>query len=327
MEDSIEIGTRDLLTLVVILDEFEDFNNKVIDLLNSGDFSFAKLKKISKKEKVLGAKKLKEFYEKNKEIINVINSYSNIYYFIADNYDLVNRKLSDETTKLYEYVLNNKDKINKIVDLLIRVEKLGFSRLTFDEKADFTSNLYKLNTYPMYDEEINYTENMYVIPSYDGETIKYKTKSSNYEIKLTRGITKILRRKITFNSLVVDASNLPDEITKETTVDKIIKLRSDVQSQYDILRESVNLSVGVLELESKYHYIFNLANICDDFDLKEKLLKTLDDLREDILELDFLSKRYQSLITNNNPIISDEKIEKEKKQEFARRRKLVNNLY
>ena len=322
MEDAIEVRTRDLLTLIVILNEFEDFNNKVIDLIkNKNDYSFNKIQKLSKNEKVIGAKKLKDFYNDNSEIINVINSYSNIGYFIDFNYDLNNGQLKDGFNQLYNYLLKNKDKLNGIIDLLIRIEKLGFENIFYNDKLDFSKNSYKTSSQYYLCEDFYYLDNMYVVPTYDGEKIEYKTKGSSYEMKLQKGFKNtVYKRSITFNDLLVNPNRLPSELTKEETLDVITKLRYDIQSQYDILRESINMSLCIDDLKSKYCYLYDLANMCDVIEIKMKLLDVLKDLEEDILEIEYLSNSYEKTITNKNNVLSEEKVNIEKKKELKRRK-------
>ena len=327
MEETINIRTKDLLTLIVILNEFENFNKEVIDLLKNNGFSVPKLAKLNKNEKVFGAKKLKDFYEKNSDIINIIDSYSDICHFISYNYDLINNRPRKCFYELYNYLCDNKDKLNSVVDLLIKVQKLGFDNILFNDKIDFTQRIYKINTMPIMDEEYYYLENMYVVPAYDGQIIEYKTSGSNYEMRLRKGYKDNIKvDSISINDLFMDPKTIPDELSKEETYDTIIKLRTDIQNQYDILRESINLSIGIDELKEKYNYIYNLSNICDDMEIKTKLLAVLADLKDEIFELEYLSNNYKKLITNRNKVLTEEKVEKEKKLELKRRKEPVMDL-
>lgn len=324
MEDAIEVRARDLLTLVVILAQFEKFNDDIIDLLkNSKDYSFNKIQKLKNNGNVIGSKKLKEFYSNNKDIINVVNGYSNIGYFIDCNYDVNKGEIKDDFRRLYNYLLDNNGKLKSIADLVLRIERLGFEKILFNDQIDFTSSTYYTSSsFNLYDE-FSYLDNMYVIPTYDGQTIEYKTRDSSYEIIIEKGINnEVYGKKIIFNDLLMNAEQLPLELTKEETFDKIVKLRSDVQSQYDILRESINLSIGIDSLKSKYCWIYNLANICDVIDIKTKLLSVLNDLKEDILEMEYLSDSYENLITNNNKVLTKEKVRNEKMLELRRRKEV-----
>ena len=315
MEGTIEVSTSDLLALIVIIDEFEEFNNNFIELINNtANLNFYKLKKIMNDEKVFGNKELKEFYINNKEIINVINSYSNIYDFVAYNYDFTNKKIKDSFYQLYIYLKNNKSKLNKVIDLVIKIKKLGFNYLSISTNYDFTEQIYGMFGMPMINDEISYLDNMYVIPSYNGDIINYKTSDSDYEIILKKGVKKdVYVEKMFINNLFMDIKKLPEEINYNNTFEYILKLRADIQNQYDILRQAINLSIGIDDLRNKYSHIFDLANLVDDTNIKNKLLSTLKNIEEDILELEYLSDNYRKVISNNNSLISENKVEEEKK--------------
>ena len=327
VEGTIDIGTKDLLTLVLILDKFDSFNNDVIDLLqNSNDFSFNKLQKVMKNEKLRGAKKLKEFYVHNLDVIEIINIYSHIFNFIACNYDVAYGKLNEDIDKLYHYLLSHKDKINEIIDLVIKVERLGFNNITFNEDFDFTMKDYKVGSYLFVDETFAYLDNMYVVPTYNENKIEYKTKGSNYEILIKKGYKDSLYGiKISLNDLCMDASRLPEELNRKETVDKIIELRTNVIKQYNLLRESVDLSIGIDELKQKYWYIYDLIQASEDKEFKSKLSRVLSDLEEDIMEIEYLSNGYQKEIAVDNPIINEARIESEKKLALQRKRDILIN--
>ena len=316
------VRTTDLLALTVILDRFEQFDKEVKKLLEYcyGIYDISKLKAISNNEKVLGNRKLKEFYIKNKETIDLINICSDIYSFIVYNYNS-DYELNNSIAYLYNYLLNNKENTFKITNLLLKVYKLGFDYILFNEYLDFTKNEYNA-----YFDEFTYLDNMYVVPTYKGNSITYKTKDSNFEMKLKRGMNKVYPVKITFNSLLVDSNKLPESLTKEDTYGKIVELKDNIQKDYDSLRESINLSLGADELRQKYEYILNIASMCDDKKIKEKLLSTLSDINEDILELEYMINKYGESIVNNNELLSEANLQKEKEKELKRRQSFYKHL-
>lgn len=324
VKQTIKIGTRNLLTLIVILDEFEEFNNNIIELINNKDeFNINKFSKIARKEKVFGAKTMKDFFDNNKEIINIINSYYSMYSFLVENYDFDKGTLNESTKNLYDYFINNKDEVKKTVDLIVRIIRLGFSEITYNPDYDFSEKMYEIRSVPTILDEFYSVDNPYIIPSYSGEVIDYKTKNSNYELLLKNELNGIKPKQITLNNLFMDYTILPEELTKEQTIGKIIELRKEVQSQYDVLRESVNLNVGIKELEDKFYYVYDIACICDDFDIKEKLLSIMNNIQEDILELTYQGERYQKLISNNNIVLTNDRIEKENIKELKRRKEPI----
>lgn len=320
MKDTIEIDVRDIITLAVIIDKFEEFNNEIVMLLrNSNDFDYHKLKRLNNNQKIIGAKKIKEFYEKNSEIIYVINSYSNLYDFVFNNYDFISGKPYEKFVELYNYLLNNKERLNITFNLLAKLGSLSFDRVSFNPDFDFTKNTYQLSAFPYIYEKFYYLDNMYAIPTYDNH-IEYKTKGSDYEICLGKGHKdSAFKRNISLRSLFMDPSRLPNYLSKEQTLDEILHLKSDIQNQYDILRETINISVSIENLKYEYKHLYNLVNLCDDMSIKTKMLATLCDLQEDLLELEYLNDNYGKLITNNNNLITEEKLEFEKQQRLQRK--------
>ena len=322
MDSTIEIRTKDLLTIAVILDEFEDFSKNVIDLLKESKNIrfFYTLNKVIKGETVLGAKKIKDFYINNRVIVDVVNGYSDIHYFIAYNFDMYNKTLNEGTNNIYHYLLNNKDKIKNIIDSLIRIERLGFNTIYFNENFDFTNDIYRLSENPVLYTRFFYLDNLYAVPTYKNSDIKYKTKKSEYKMEMKTDMEVVEPLHIYLNTLLFDHNRLPEELDKKEIIDKILELKLNIKGQYDTLKESVDLSIGIDELKQRFEYVLNLSYMCDDLVIKKRLLSVLSDIKEELYELEYISNSYNKNIAQNYPTISEEKLKEEKVLELNRRK-------
>ena len=89
MEKNYRAETNNIIALCHILDDFEEFNKRLIPVISSKynrNFVF-KLWDISEGKFRFGARKAKKFYKENKSVIDTINKYTNITRFINANYD------------------------------------------------------------------------------------------------------------------------------------------------------------------------------------------------------------------------------------------------
>ena len=211
MKTKYKITIENLLSLCHILDNYNLFNQKLakeINPQNNRKF-ILKIWEISQGELLFQGKKEKQFYEENKEIIDTINKYSNIYSFIICNYDNYG-KPTENLKYFFNYLLKNKNKIHHIISILEKLKELGFNKINFDEELNFNEEIHTL--YPVLKENtyITYVANPIVVPNYT-EQIRYKSNNSNYKMKFNVHFENepLNIESITLNSLIFDIEILP----------------------------------------------------------------------------------------------------------------------
>lgn len=167
MEKSYSVTTKDIIALCHIIDDFKEFEKRLLPVISPKfNRSFVyQLHDISMGKSKLWAMKAKKFYSENKEIIDTINKYSDITRFICENYGY-HGKPNEDLQFLYKYISNHKEKIEQILVLLKKLEKLDFYGFKFSEELDFTKEEY--DAYPSFKNNswIIHVANAQVIPSY-----------------------------------------------------------------------------------------------------------------------------------------------------------------
>lgn len=308
---------NNLIVLCHIIDDWEEFEKKLIPVIANKD-TLVKLCDISK-GKI--DKKVKKFYVENKIIIDKINEYSNISSLIHDCYcQQIN---IDSFYFFYQYILTHKDKINNILELLEKLKKLGLNELEYNENADFTKETYNVHTNFSTNFRFVYLDQLEAIPSYESNKIKYKSKNSCYKITLNVDDEKISStsfwNKIYLNDLTFDPNRLPSELSKEETFDKILKLREQKHQQYSAIKDSVDLGIGIADLYLMFDSVNNKINSLSNIEKKEELIELLQTIKNAILEMKTISTEFDKNIATNNPDISEEYLEDEKKKYIIRR--------
>lgn len=302
----------DLMALCNILEEFEEFSQKIakfISVKNNMDLIY-KLGDVSRGKFCFPARGVKKFYQENKEVIDIINRYSSIERFIC----------SDRLEFFYQYILKNKEKLDQIISLLQKISELGFQKLELNEDLDFTASEYKI--YSEFDDNfsITYLDNIEVLPNYES-CVKYKTTGSNYRMDLQTlplGFSKY-GGEITVNSLLFDSRRLPEKITKESIFDQILKLKSDQKEKCTSIRNSVDLSVSILDLDAQLNETNRTINKLDGVKSKSELLEVLSNIKEDVEKLKTMSIEYDSNILKETPSIRRETLEEEKQLYLKKR--------
>ena len=185
----------------------------------------------------------------------------------------------------YQYLIDNRENIDKICDNVARIDKLGISRIYFDPSMKFDEERQLYTSY-LITETIMWMDNIVVIPTYETDVIRYKGINSNYAIPLTLRYYKseqdIYNRfsEIRVNNLLFDTSLLPDSLSVATTFKKLFDMKKENKQSYDSLNDSVLLSVGLHDLEETFitldSYVNHLKTIKDKTILKEALKSIAD---------------------------------------------------
>ena len=322
MKKNKEIYVKDLIALCYIIDEFDKFNKELKELyIQNGDLysqSFD-INKLSKNEYVFGKKNIKDFYLSNKNIIENIQNHLSIQDFVYNSYNSLGEP-NYNILYFHNYLMEHRNEINIILDLLFELNKLGFKSLYFDSNIDFSKNDYEIAMNFEHNFNIYYLENMVSIPNYDQNTVKYKSLGSNYEIIVKPHLNEEISfydRKIKLNSLIFDYNKLPKELSKENIFDKILTLKKDREKE--LVVNSVKLSVCVYDLKSQFEITEQIIKEIDSVEDKVELVKLLGTIGGSIKQLLSICNKYDNNIEENNESITREILEKEK-QIYLRKR-------
>lgn len=312
----------DLIVLCHIDNKFNEFNEEMIEFISQNcnkDSLFKlgyKLWQVSTGEFCFNSKKIKEFYQSNKEIIDLINQYSNIGTFLSMNYIQETKVYSDDNLVFFhKYILNHQEEKNKIIKLLEKIKKLGFTKIKFDNSSNFTNEIYEISNTPKDNTDLVYFDNIEVLPCYR-DCLKYQTKGSNYKMVLNysnKPNNNSFAKEIIVNSLVFESSKLPDSINIETLLNHIIKSKDRQEESFDAVRNSVDLSITIEELDVQLNKTLAVINDLNNVNSKKELLDLLVDIKEDIEELKMISIDYDDSILDENVSVTREILEKEKR--------------
>lgn len=319
-----KIHTNNMITLCHIVDEFDEFEKRLISVISpkyNRDFVF-QLWDISKGKFKVGARKAKRFYEENKSVIDAMNQYSNVPMFINQNYGYTGEPTGD-LRFFYEYLVSHKEEIPKIIELLERLKELGFDKFEFNEELDFTKEIY--SAYPSFNDnfDLTYVANPQVIPNYVSR-INFTTTDSNYKMKLgLSGISKKeiseYSREIVLNSLLFNISTLPEKLDIEHTHGQLVRLKEEQKDKTSMIRSAVDLSISVSDLERQFNYTNGTISRLNGVKNKEELVAVLTSMKEDLERLKTLSAEHDSSISQEEPLLTPEVLEKEKTLYLRRR--------
>lgn len=230
------IGEIDnLIALSKILDDFDEFNERVRDLVSivCNREVIYKLGQVSNGVDCFNSDKIKEFYNENKSVIDVINEYSSIYSFICSNYDVNgNVMYNDSLNFFYSYMKENRDGIDSIVSVLERIKELGFSTLYFNQKLEGSSDVYSISASFNDNDTIIYSDNMEVV-SNDGEYISYRALNPSFRLILVpdRDDISKVNKRVEVNSLLFDKNLFPESISKDAIFNQLLNMGVDLEKQ------------------------------------------------------------------------------------------------
>lgn len=273
-----------------------------------------KIERLANGQHVLLSGFERKFYSKYKEIIDVINTYSDISSFSNNN------KYRNIIDLYNNYILLHKDEITNILAVLNKLLDLGFEEICFNEEYDFTKMVFDFSPECIHYTNMSYLDNIQVIPSYPG-VIKYKSDDSNYKINMEHTDLYLTDSEICLNSLLFDPSRLPNSLNIELIFDEI---NSKARQYYDINREiknSVDLSVGINDLLMQAEITGCLFDGLDNVENREELIEILNNIIVEIKKLKKISCDYSDSLSNKEPMLTKEFLEEEKKKYLSKRTK------
>lgn len=318
----------DVIALYHIQEDFENFNNQLKELAKSNKMIdiLHYLKKASMGMFSLTKRKITRFYKENQATITKINEYSDIFMFLATNYES-NGIAKENINGYYHYLLAHNDQRDCILSVLEKLKDLEVEDIKLIEGKDFKSEEYSIDTDLFYSPLwFPYLENMRIIPEYPSHKIKYKTTNSNYKLMLDSSLSRRSaalisgRNYIEVNNLTFDPQCLPNELTKEYTYDKIIQLSKKSITRQDI-KEIVDLGISIHDLEEQANITATTFGRVDGMKEKPELLEALTQIRSGVSKLYALEDSHVQTLTTENPNLTQQLIQKEKK-EYLKRREL-----
>ena len=309
-EKNKQMDLRTAIVLCNIVDDFEKFNTELKKIMSGGNSrtNIYRLYRLSIAEKikdVMANKELIKFYLQNEEIINKIKKHCTLDDFISNNYTQEGN-ISELSCigEVYDYLNKHKEDQEKILELFYKLKDLGFNNIIFDEKLDFTTDKYSINSIFNYNEEIVYLDNIEIIPNYDFGVVEYRSEDSNYKMKLKTLYFDFLigDRTIYLNSLLFDLDKLPKKIDMETIFDSIISLKEEKKDQYNKITNSVNFSVKIDDLSNEFYKLNNVVDKLDTITTTKEIKEVLKSIKELLEDLKNKSKEYDSSITEERNI-------------------------
>lgn len=295
------ISLDNLKVLCYIINEYKEFDENLEAVLKNNTLNgFVTDIERAAQGKLIVSKDNKKFYNENKGVIEIIRRYSKLPNFI---FTIENEK--DNLEPIYNYLEKNKESVDKMLELIEALKEMGFYAVNFNEKEDFTNKIYQLSVLPTIADEINFVHNPVVVPCYEYDVIKYKTEDSPYVI------TQVPLNcfKIALNSLTFDKEMLPKTLEKKD-------LRKKLENQYveekQLIRDSVDLSVGINDLKTICDDLEKrMETLKDDF-AKKDIISFLTKIKEDLSLIEIVINEHDMNIEANYPLLTTEYLDKEK---------------
>lgn len=315
-----EIEKQRTINLIVIcyaIDEFEKFDKDLMKLmsLKNNELILSEIAYIHKGKKSLFSKKEKEFCKRHKLFLELLDKYGSLDNFLWDNYYVINTH--KELIQFVKYIKKNKDKIQNIIYVLKTLHDLGFEKILFDESFNFTENTYTISKNIQDNLELVYLDNLKAIPNYDEKIVKYKTKGSNFKITLPVIENKVINNPnlntIILNSLIFDPERLPKNLDKENTFDKLVELTSNVSKENKIIKDTLDLRLGIEDLNTIYNNLLEKITNIDDITKKEELKSLLKQIKIIINNMQTISDEHNQEILLKNINITKEILHEEYK--------------
>ena len=242
----------------------------------------------------------KLFYNKHKDILDFIHKECGITDFFLSIYDCYGY-FNDNFRLFYHYIRHNKENLNDILDLLLKIKNLGVSKITLD----LINNLKSLR-HGMYknfndNESINYVTDIEFLPEY-GDRIIYKSNSGDYILKLKVSQDGFYKNtiEIVVSNLLFDKESLPSEVSKDSIYGKIIDEKTKVDMVYNAINNTVELNKIINDLNVM---LSKLSKILDSIDGDNSSYTELyEELINRIIELENIRDEYEIKVMNDYSI-------------------------
>lgn len=323
MENVMKIN--DLTIMVSTIDKFALFSENARKLMASSknaNQALMNLYNISKGQKVFGARNIKKFYEKNKEVVDTINKYSDINLFLSKYYATSGKIKDENLLRYHEYVISHQEHKEEMLKLLESLREKGIENIIVDEKADFSFVGYSLCKNFQFNTSFAYLDNMEATPSYDENILWYETKHSDYKMNITPRYSETepnYCQVIEVNNLWFNPERLPKSLSKKDTFDEIVALREKKEDEYKVIKDAVELRLGVDELYEQYNKLMSITDDLTTGGNKKGIIYALQKINNDLTQLQIAEKGYERQQRSYNPKVNRQVIDDEVKTYIKRK--------
>ncbi len=321
-----KIQTNHLIVLCEVGENYKLFCDDLEELIKSKSNRnlVSKVYSVMQGKLFIGFNKYKEFVEKHKNTIEIMNKYSCLSDLTVLSYDEKGKRRENLAEDyFYQYIQEHNKDIQTIKALALKIKALGFNEINFGEKLDFTEVEYELDT--SYGSDFAFLENMEVNPTYLNSPIKYRTNGSCYCLILSsngygsnKEISKYGRR-IELNSLIFDPNKLPNEITTESTIGIIQELAEKKKAEHEDIQVSVDLSITTSDLTGYFERLKEVSERIDKIKDNLELKNLLNQMQNILTQLQLFGVNFENQIINSHAGITNETMEREKKLYLDRR--------
>ena len=329
-DKTINVGVMDAITFCQLIDEYGEFHETFMKFLEGEkdpSKTIVTLRKLSQNERCYAHRKIKTFYDEYKKIIDIIGQNTGIQSFFFNNYDwnYGRYKVFFKSDDFYQYLLANIDKKDKILAVLNRLKEFGFEEFELNQAWDFSKHIYKAAFVTFDFNDVVYLDNLEPIPEYRQGEVKYKTTGSNYQMEVRIYSSSLCaklyanRDRIRLNSLTFDVDRLPKELSAKDIYDEIIGLASKKQQEYTEIKNSVDLSVGIQDLEYLLNRFNETVTKMESVDSKEQVLEELRNMQQSLGQIQTLSAAYNQSIIEGSSYITPQLLQEQVKQYLIRR--------
>ncbi len=321
-----KIQTNHLIVLCEVGEDYKSFCDDLEELIKSKSNRdlVSKVYHVMQGKLSIGSNKYKEFIEKHKHTIEIMNKYSCLSNLTVLSYDEKGKRRENLAEDyFYQYIQEHNEDIETIKAVALKIKDLGFNEINFGEKLDFTEIEYELDT--SYGSDFAFLEDMKVNPTYLNSPIKYRTSGSCYCLILeTNGYgsnKEVSRygRNIELNSLIFDPNRLPNEITTESTIGIIRKLAEKKKAEHEDIRDSVDLSITTSDLTSYFERLKEVTEKIDKIKDNQELVNLLSQMQNTLTQLQLFGVNFENQIIDSHTGITDETMKREKKLYLDRR--------
>ena len=329
-------SVNDLIALCYIIDSFAEFSSDFHELMKMNCEIDVVIKlcnvgvTIQDNKKFFDSKNMKiikDFYQKHKDEINIINKHSSLWSFLHYNYDGKGNLTTGEWTNFvffYQYFLNHKNQLSQTLLTLEKIKSLGIVDLEFNELENFTEQVFQAYTEFFLNDNFEYLENMKVVSNYDKEKVRYKSLGSNYKID----VKKVMRfdylnskHKIVVNNLLFDSSRLPENLSEEVIFADIRKFLDEHGEEWarvrGVIENSVCLSIATDDLNGTFYDVNNVVQRLENIEKKEEVLAILYEIKERLEKLKEINEEISDSICDD--LITKDEIKRVKLKHIQRR--------
>ncbi len=314
------IPTNHLITLCEVFDDYKSFCDDLEKLIKSKSSRnlVNKVYHAMQGNLSIVPSKYKDFIEKHKRTIEIMNKYRCLSNLTILSYDAMGNRIRNlDEEYFYQYIQEHKKDIETIKSVVLKIKKLGFINIYFHENLDFTEYEFEYSISPF--SNFSFLENIEVNPIHVDSLIRYKTNDSCYCLNLNiyrfENCQKLSEygRDILLNSLIFDPDRLPNEITIESTIDVIKKLAEDKKVEHQDIKDSVDLSIATIDLTGCFENLNEVYKRIAKLKDNSKLVNILSQMQDTLTQLQSCEKEFENHIIDSYEDITPETIEKAKK--------------